>query len=175
MVRVRRRYSITGDVVRRLREEGAERGRGHSHPACKRQDSAASAWNCMVRGAMSGIVLDVCDYAGQRVVLTEEVFAAHVYSAAKGEADREFRRVALSFVPQVLKRPRFVYYNYDDPESTRLRYLDLAVMPDGKIKAVVVVVETSTAPWQIVTWLAMTKLKGERTNRGGVIFDGSQV
>lgn len=124
---------------------------------------------------MSGFVLDVHDYAGQRVVLTQEVFAAHVYSAAKGEADREFRRVALSFVPQVLRRPRFVYYNYDDPKSTRLRYLDLAIMPDGKIKAVLVVVDTASVPWQVVTWFAMTKLKGERTAQGGVIFGGSQV
>ena len=91
------------------------------------------------------------DFKGDEVVLTNYVYNMHVYSSKKSEADREARLKAIDLVPEVLHKPRYVYYNYDEPDSARHRYIDLIEF-DGKIKALVVVVDASTRPKEVVSW-----------------------
>ena len=58
----------------------------------------------------------------------------------------------------------------------RVRYIDLVVVPGtGNIKALVVIVDVGREPAEVVTWRVETKLKQERTARGGLIYDGGAV
>ncbi len=116
----------------------------------------------------------VKDFKGDEVVLTNYVCNMHVYSSKKSEADREARLRALDLVPEVLHKPRYVYYNYDDPDSARRRYIDLIEF-DGKIKALVVVVDASTRPEEVISWQVKSNLKQEKIERGGIIYNGKVI
>ncbi|MEW6424914.1 MAG: PBECR2 nuclease fold domain-containing protein [Bacillota bacterium] len=118
--------------------------------------------------------MSVKDFKGDEVVLTNYVFSMHVYSSKKSEADREARLRALDLVPEVLQKPRYVYYNYDDPAATRRRYIDLVEFA-GKIKALVVVVDASTRPEEVVSWQVKSNLKQEKIERGGIIYNGKAI
>lgn len=122
----------------------------------------------------SEYIFSVKDFKGDEVILTNYVYSMHVYSSRKSEADREARLRALDLVPEVLQKPRYVYYNYDDPAANRRRYIDLVEFA-GRIKALVVVVDASTRPEEVVSWQVKSNLKQEKIERGGIIYNGKTI
>ncbi|MGQ9533042.1 MAG: PBECR2 nuclease fold domain-containing protein [Desulfotomaculales bacterium] len=115
------------------------------------------------------------DYNGRQVVLTKRCYEYHT-SPERVTADVHMRQRVLPLVPQVLKRPRYVYYDGDNPRSSKVRYIDLVVVPGtGDIKALVVIVDVGREPAEVVTWLVETKLKQEKTAKGGLIYDGGTL
>lgn len=120
-------------------------------------------------------ILDCRDYQGRQVVLTRQAYESHT-SPERVEADVQMRQRVLPLVPQVLKRPRYVYYDYDEPRSFKVRYIDLVVVPGtGDIKALVVIVDLGREPAEVVTWIIKTKLNQEKTAKGGLIYDSGAV
>jgi len=117
----------------------------------------------------------VKDFKGDEVVLTNYVCnIARLFIKENPRRTVEARLRALDLVPEVLHKPRYVYYNYDDPDSARRRYIDLIEF-DGKIKALVVVVDASTRPEEVISWQVKSNLKQEKIERGGIIYNGKVI
>jgi len=101
-------------------------------------------------------VISTTDYEGEPIVLTDRCYQTHV--SGWGDSDKDTR---LRLVPQlckVIQCPRMVI---PDPGHTgRRRYIDLMSDPgiSDHLLAVVVVVDCSVTPREIVTWMSKRSL-----------------
>lgn len=117
------------------------------------------------------IILEVEDYSGQLVVVRERTYVTH--TAKELYKDADVRAETFNYVASVLREPRLVTYDKDDPNSTRRHYVDLIAAPEifERVKVLTVIVETGKTPWEVVSWIPKEDTKDLKISRGGVIYD----
>ena len=116
-------------------------------------------------------IISTTDYEGRPTVLTNRCFQAHV--SKWGDSDKDTR---LKFVPRlarVIENPRVVIA--DPGHVGRNRYIDLVwdAEVSDHLLTMVVVVDFTPSPQEIVTWMIKRRLSDEIIT-GGVIYDSSR-
>lgn len=116
-------------------------------------------------------IISTYDVFGDKTVLTRECYEYHTAGPDREAKDVETRIKAAKYIPCTVRWPDKVYKDTGHPD-TRARYIRLLADTSisQRITALVVVVESSRRPKEIVTWLVKRSLKGENLT-GGILYD----
>lgn len=116
------------------------------------------------------IVLEIINIFGVRTILTKRTYDYHT-GPDKNPVDADVRIKALIHVPNLLVNPRFVYIDQRYPGS-RVRYLDYIadINIANSIHNLVIVVDQTTIPQEVVTWMIKRSTKQEDFS-GGILYD----
>lgn len=121
-------------------------------------------------GFGEGHVVDTTDVRGDRTVLTVRDYDFHMDPTERDPKDAAGRKAAARFIGPVLRRPSKIYRESDKTEY--LRYTGLVAVPElgERLKALVVTVDPTRDPHEVVTWIAKRNLEAEDTS-GGLLYD----
>ena len=112
----------------------------------------------------------------REIVLREDTFDCHI-NGDHEEVDATYRISVERKAKCVVENPRFILK--DKTEETRENYINLEIMPtengDVKVRCMQVIVDTSTKPHEVVTYIPQNKLKFRIKAEEAIVYDSDKT